>query len=97
MSGSETGEAPHSHFEDNTDVFVVRVWQEPAARAPYTVRGVIEHLASGRKRFFSEIEALNAFIVYFAPGLSASDMDMPHRPPCNGPFARLRRLLRHIA
>lgn len=96
MSGGEPGEEPHPHFEDNTAVFVVRVWQEPAARSPYTVRGVIEHLASGHRRFFSEIGALNAFIYTFAPGLVAADAHIPGNKPC-GLLARLHRLLPHTS
>lgn len=46
-----------------TDVFIVRVWQEPRVLPAAVVwRGVVEHVPSGRRRYFVTLEEAVAFI-----------------------------------
>lgn len=44
------------------DVFIVRVWREPREDATPELRGVIEHLRSGERRFFRRLTDLTDFI-----------------------------------
>jgi hypothetical protein len=45
-------------------VFIVRIWLEPreVEAAPAECRGVVEHVASGQRRFFRELGDLDEFI-----------------------------------
>jgi hypothetical protein len=51
-------------FEDRSAAFIVRVWCE-SGEVPGTVRawrGSIEHVASGERSFFTELDAVIAFM-----------------------------------
>lgn len=65
-------------FQDNTHVFIVRVWLEPrelaGARAEW--RGVIEHMASGEVRYVHDLDDLVATI---APYLADLGVSLPLR------------------
>lgn len=66
---SLTGAAAGISSEDMADesdrsVFIVRIWREPRESeiAPPECRGVVEHVASGQRRFFRELGDLDEFI-----------------------------------
>jgi hypothetical protein len=48
-----------------TDVFILRIWREPRQPpdAPPVWRGVVEHVPSGTRRHFAELEQAMIFIV----------------------------------
>jgi hypothetical protein len=48
--------------ERRDDVFVIRIWGEPT-KGSQTVRGRIQHIASGRDRYFSNFGDLCDFIL----------------------------------
>ena len=52
-------------FEDNTQVFIVRIWYEPrhTEQAPDEWRGVIEHVPSGERRYLKDLNHIIAFII----------------------------------
>jgi hypothetical protein len=54
--------------ESERNVFIVRVWREPreSVSAPTECRGVVEHVASGQRRFFRELGDLNEFIQHLS-------------------------------
>ena len=51
-------------FETNTHVFIVRFWLEPREieNAEPEWRGVIEHVESGERRFFQNLEVMLTFV-----------------------------------
>src|SRR3954465_8731 len=52
-------------LEDRSAAFIVRVWCESGGVAPGAVRawrGSIEHVASGERSFFTELDAVTAFM-----------------------------------
>jgi len=51
-------------FEDNSHSFIVRFWLEPREikDAKPVWRGVVEHVASGRKLYLKNLEEIKAFI-----------------------------------
>lgn len=57
---------PSEDVAEDTDrnVFIVRIWREPreTGSAPVECRGVVEHVASGQRRFFRQLGDLDAFI-----------------------------------
>lgn len=61
-------------LEANTHVFVVRVWDERHGEGdlPPEVRGVIEHLPSGKRRHFTDLGVVVAFIASYLPPTSPS-------------------------
>lgn len=66
-------------FEDRTASFIVRVWCETGdalASSVPTWRGSIEHVPSGQRAFFHELEAVMAFM---KPHLTALGIDEPDR------------------
>jgi hypothetical protein len=66
-------------FEDRTASFIVRVWCESGdalASSLPTWRGSIEHVPSGQRAFFQELEAVMAFM---RPHLIALGIDEPDR------------------
>jgi hypothetical protein len=66
-------------FEDRTASFIVRVWCESGdalASSVPTWRGSIEHVPSGQRAFFQELEAVMAFM---KPHLIALGIDEPDR------------------
>jgi hypothetical protein len=50
--------------DSDRNVFIVRIWREPRESeiAPTECRGVVEHVASGQRRFFRELGDLDEFI-----------------------------------
>jgi hypothetical protein len=56
-------------FEDNTQVFIVRIWLErrELQNAPSECRGLIEHLGSGARRYVKHWVDISAFIQQYAP------------------------------
>ncbi len=69
----ETSSQLVSPFDDGTQVFIVRVWREareiPGAQPEW--RGVVEHVPSGERRFFKELEEIIRFMSSYVP-------HMPH-------------------
>jgi uncharacterized protein YeaO (DUF488 family) len=60
-------------LETGTQVFIVRVW--PEAReiedAPVAWRGVIEHVPTNQRRYFTDLSDVNAFIGSYLEDLDA--------------------------
>jgi hypothetical protein len=54
-------------LEDNTQVFMVRIWLETREieDAPLAWRGVIEHVPSRQRRYFSELSEVTKFVGSF--------------------------------
>lgn len=53
-------------FEDRSAAFIVRVWCESGGEVPGAVRawrGSIEHVASGERSFFMNLDAVSAFML----------------------------------
>ncbi len=44
-------------------LFVVRVWREAGASGPGAWRGSVEHIDSGQRKYFADLDDLRAFIV----------------------------------
>lgn len=66
-------------FEDRSAAFIVRVWCESGGELPAVVRawrGSIEHVASGQRTFFTELDAVIAFM---RPHLVALGIEEPGR------------------
>ncbi len=66
-------------FEDRSAAFIVRVWCESGGEIAGAVRawrGSIEHVASGERAFFQELDAVIAFM---KPHLVALGIDEPSR------------------
>ena len=55
--------------EDNSHTFIVRFWLEPREleNAGPIWRGVVEHVASGRKLYLKNLEEVKQFIVSYLP------------------------------
>ncbi len=51
-------------FEDNTHVFIVRVWLEPREieGAPLEWRGSVEHVPSGNRCYVKELGEIAGFV-----------------------------------
>lgn len=52
-------------FEDRSAAFIVRVWCESGGEVPGAVRawrGSVEHVATGERSFFTELDAVIAFM-----------------------------------
>ena len=60
-------------LEDNTSAFIVRVWleQRELADAPVEWRGSIEHVASGRVSYLTDLNELARFIRPFLEAMGA--------------------------
>lgn len=54
-------------FEENTHVFIIRIWREPReiAGARPEWRGMIEHTPSGERRYVRDLDDLSAFIATY--------------------------------
>jgi hypothetical protein len=54
---------------DHTHAFIVRFWLEPREleNARPIWRGVVEHVASGRKHYLKNLEEIKQFIVSYLP------------------------------
>lgn len=66
-------------FEDRSAAFIVRVWCESGGEATGLVRawrGSIEHIATGKRIFFQELDDVTAFM---KPHLIALGIDEPGR------------------
>jgi hypothetical protein len=66
-------------FEDRSASFIVRVWCESGdgeARAVRAWRGSIEHVPSGQRVYFQELDAVIAFM---KPHLVALGIEEPNR------------------
>ena len=66
-------------FEDRSASFIVRVWCESGDGEPGSVRawrGSIEHVPSGQRAFFQELDAVLAFM---KPHLFALGIEEPDR------------------
>lgn len=61
-------------LEDNTTAYIVRVWLEhrEVQDAPVAWRGSIEHLASGRIKFLSDLDDIPLFIQPFLEAMGAT-------------------------
>lgn len=73
-------------FEPNRHVFILRIWREPREikGAELEWRGVIEHVPTGERRYFNE---LNDVVDFLRPYL----LQMGHKPDV---YWRLRQWLR---
>ncbi len=62
-----------AQLSDNTHAFIVRFWLEPREleNARPIWRGVIEHVASGRKLYLKNLEEIKAFIAFYLPEIGA--------------------------
>jgi hypothetical protein len=58
-------------FEDNTQVFIVRVWLErrEIEGAKVKWRGVIEHVPSGERRYLKDLDDILVFIRPYLKGM----------------------------
>ena len=58
-------------FESNTQVFILRFWLEPREieGAEPEWRGVIEHVESGERRYFRNLEVMLSFVAKYFDGL----------------------------
>lgn len=74
-----------SLYESNTQSFIVKIWTEDEGDALRRIvwRGQITHVASGERRYLTELSQVTAFISKFL-------REMGVEP---GKFGRLRRLL----
>jgi hypothetical protein len=52
---------PHVSFRDDDEIFIVRTWLE-VPNDGRTMRGRIDHVASGRRRYFANFGDLCDFI-----------------------------------
>lgn len=57
-------------LERHTQVFIVRIWQEPreVAGAEAICRGVVEHAASGQRGYVADLDEITTFIGSFVEG-----------------------------
>jgi hypothetical protein len=70
---------PMPLFEDRSAAFIVRVWCESGGEVPGAVRawrGSIEHVATGERSFFMDLDAVTAFM---RPHLVRLGIDEPNR------------------
>ena len=58
-------------LEDGTQVFIVRVWLETREikDAPVQWRGVVEHVPSGERHYFTDLNDIKAFVGSFLEDL----------------------------
>ncbi len=61
-------------LEDNTAAYIVRVWleQREIEGAPVTWRGSIEHVASGRTKYLTDLDEIARFIRPFLEAVDVS-------------------------
>lgn len=67
-----------SPLENDTEVFIVRVWLErPKSKtAPAEWRGVVEHVGTKARHFFKEPDGMVAFITPYLERMGV-DLDTP--------------------
>lgn len=60
----ESSQSLSTAFEDNTHVFIVRIWLEPRdiEGAPSECRGEIEHVPSGQRRYLKGLDGMEVFV-----------------------------------
>jgi hypothetical protein len=60
-----------SLYESSTHSFIVKIWLEERANEsePWTWRGHITHVQSGRRRYLSELDQVTDFIAVFLQGM----------------------------
>ncbi len=46
----------------NHHLFIVRIWTDPAHAPPALTRGLIEHIPTGERRYFLELEEMQSFV-----------------------------------
>jgi hypothetical protein len=51
-------------FEQDTHVFIVRIWREPREieEAQAEWRGVVEHIPTGQRRYFKDMDEIKHFV-----------------------------------
>ncbi len=62
---------PASSFENNTQVFIIRIWlerREMDCAAPVW-RGVIEHMPSGERHYMKDLDDIMIFAMPFLEGI----------------------------
>ena len=61
-------------FPEKRQVFVIRIWTEPReiSGEKSQMRGVIEHVTSGEKQYFLELDEIEQFIFPFVQDLGMS-------------------------
>jgi hypothetical protein len=61
-------------FEDHTHAFIVRVWleQRELESALPEWRGMVEHVASGKRRYFTDLNEINDFIADYLEGIAVN-------------------------
>lgn len=61
------------HWDEDAMVFIVRLWREPREipGAPPELRGSVEHLASGTRRYFRKLDSILSFIVAYVDSADA--------------------------
>lgn len=61
-------------LEDNATAYIVRVWLEPREvnDAPVQWRGSIEHVASGRTKYLTDLDEIARFIRPFLEAMGVS-------------------------
>jgi len=59
-----------SRLDKDTAVFIVRIWQEPREieRAAPEWRGVVEHVPSGERRYFTDLSEITILIIPYLNG-----------------------------
>lgn len=68
-------------LEDNTAVFIVRIWREPqndVDAAPHC-RGVVEHVRNQSRSYFTTLDELAAFMLPHLPCPDMSKASMAKR------------------
>lgn len=65
MDKDQTG--PANIRPEQRQVFVIRIWSEPREvdGEPPLLRGVIEHVTTGKKKYFLDLDDLKGFIIPF--------------------------------
>lgn len=68
-------------LEDNAAAFIVRVWLEhrDIENAPIEWRGSIEHVASGRIRYLTDLDEIARFVRPYLEAMGASAGKPPMR------------------
>lgn len=80
------GLALHMTTKRIEHVFMVRLWAEPTGKSlPPDWRGVVEHAASGQRRYFTSLDDLTTFLqAQLAASIAppADRVEELPRPPC---------------
>jgi hypothetical protein len=59
-----------SNIQDNSHTFIARFWLEPREikNAKPIWRGVVEHVASGQRRYLRDLDEVKAFVASYLQG-----------------------------